>query len=491
MQVEKISVLMPVHNTDPGFLEQAIDSILNQTYPHFELVIYNDGSTREETIRTLDRYAGQDARVRVIHVKENIGVIGARNRLMAEAANDLCAFMDSDDISRPMRFERQVDFFRRHPDVGVCGTWFRTFPTEFTVCPVTTPGYLDFLREDCLGNPTVMFNKRLMEKFGLSFDVNLKAAEDYEIYSRAVRYMKIANIPEVLLEYRVRDDSVSHSDLDLLRESDYIIHERMLDFLSRGRFRIDVKRMMSRYGPGFGVPRRVRIPLEKNRRVKAFFRRPVVIRLDGDLGDQMFRYAYGCAVGEALGRRVKFVLPADGAILKFLRKKPRRAGLLDCWFGIRKEPSGSPREVFDRDKDLFLRLRPFFELAFVSPEFPTEDTPYQTALMDIRLSDNPVFVHVSKDLPSSYYGKAAASLASRLKDPRFFVFGDNVPETMDAIREHSAHVEWPGGCGEEWKDMALMMQCAHAITSDTAFGLMPAWFGRAKTGIIFTPAILP
>ena len=478
---------MPVHNTDPGFLEQAIDSILNQTYPHFELVIYDDGSTLEETIRTLDCYAERDARVRVIHVKENVGVIKARNRLMAEATNDLCAFMDSDDISSPFRFERQIEFFRRHPDVGVCGTWFRTFPTEITVCPVTTPGYLDFLREDCLGNPTVMFNKRMMESFGLSFDVNLKASEDYEIYSRAVRYMKMANIPEVLLEYRVREDSLSHSNLDFQRESDYIIHERMLDFLSRGHYRVDVKRMMSRYGPGFGLPRRIRIPLSKSRRIKAFFRRPLVDHLDGDLGEQMFRYAYGCAMAEELGRRVRFVLPKEGDILKMLRKKPWPAGFPDRLFGIKKGPSGSPREVYERNKDLFMRLRPFFELAFAPPGFSNEDTFCQTALMDIRLSDNPVFIHITKDFPASYYEKAAAYMVSHLKEPHFFVFGDNIPETMDALRAHSTHVEWFGSSGEEWKDMALMMQCGHAIVTDTAFSLMPAWIGRAKTGIVLTP----
>lgn len=487
MQIEKISVLMPVYNTDPGFLEQAIDSILNQTYPHFELVIYDDGSTREETIRTLDSYADKDERVRVIHMKENIGVTRARIRLVAEAANDLCAFMDSDDISNPFRFERQIEFFRRHPDVGICGTWFRTFPTEFTVCPVTTPLYLDFLREDCLGNPTVMFNKRMLESFGLVFNINMSAAEDYELYSRAVRYMKIANIPEVLLEYRLRDDSVCHSNLDSIHEADYIIHERMLDFLSRGHYRIDVKRMMSRHGPGFEVPRRVRIPLSKSRRVKAFFRRPVVVRLDGDLGDQMFRYAYGCAMGEELGRRVRFVLPKEGSILKMLRKKPWPARLPVKWFGIKMEPSGTPAEVYNRDKDLFLRLRHFFELAFVFPGFPNEDTPGQTALMDIRLSDDSVFVYISKDFPASYYGDSAAYLASRLKEPHFFVFGDNIPEAIDALRVHSAHVEWLGTCGEDWKDIALMMQCGHAIVADTALSIIPAWFGRARVGIVLTP----
>ena len=228
-----VSVLMPVYNTEPEYLSQAIESILSQTYSDFELLIYDDASVREDTLGTLDRYAEKDPRIRVVHGQKNAGVAAARNTLIAEAKNRLCAFLDSDDIAKPFRLERQVEFFETHPDFGICGGWFHRFPSDTTITPPAQPGYLDLLRENCLGNSTVMFDRELYSKFGLRFDESLPFCEDYDIYSRAVRYMKIANLQEVLVEYRERPESLCHTNLDAVMAADSLIHRRMLDFLTQ------------------------------------------------------------------------------------------------------------------------------------------------------------------------------------------------------------------------------------------------------------------
>ena len=105
----EISVLMPVFNTDPEYLSGAIESILAQTYPHSEFLIYDDCSTRSDTLDTLERYARRDERIRVIHGEKNVGPSTARNLLTDVASHPLCALMDSDDIAHPRRFERQVE----------------------------------------------------------------------------------------------------------------------------------------------------------------------------------------------------------------------------------------------------------------------------------------------------------------------------------------------------------------------------------------------
>ncbi|MBR6054954.1 MAG: glycosyltransferase family 2 protein [Bacteroidales bacterium] len=246
-----VSVLMPVYNTEPEYLSQAIESILSQTYSDFELLIYDDASVREDTLSTLDRYAEKDPRIRIIHGRKNAGVAVARNTLIAEAKNRLCAFLDSDDIAKPFRLERQVEFFESHPDFGICGGWFHRFPSDTTIAPPARPGFMDFLRENCLGNSTVMFDRELYAKFGLRFNENLPICEDYDIYTRAVRYMKIANLQEVLVEYRERPDSLSHADMGALSEADSIIHKDMMDFLTEDEsLRGGISELLAEMAPG-------------------------------------------------------------------------------------------------------------------------------------------------------------------------------------------------------------------------------------------------
>ena len=537
-----VSVLMPVYNTKPEYLSQAIDSILSQTFSRFELLIYNDGSTNRETLDVLERYARQDARVRVIHASQNRGVVAARNRLVEEASYSLCANMDSDDMAHPNRLERQVAIFEKYPDLGACGAWFHRFPSDSTVCLPTVPGYLDFLRENCLGNSTVMFNKDLFSRYGLRFDESLLFCEDYDLYSRAARYMKIANLPEVLVEYRERPDSLCHANPEALQQTDSLIHRTMLDFLSyRNVFRKETFGLVSREE----MPPKMRalpVPFSKSRRRRSYFRMPVVVRLMGGLGNQMFQYAFGVALGEALGRRVLYdlswledekktianaqtkenkygVVIRDYALNVFQARFPLTGRVMvwlcKCLGGRVVEPVTSFRKFdaslmqhkrcgewkgYFQNEGYFKHLRPYLESVFALPEFTIDDVCNQTALMNIRLCDDSVFVHVRRgdfvnlgwQLPTSYYANAAAYMVSRLKNPRFFVFGEFVPEIMDALKSHSSQVEWVGDNNaknhEDWKDMSLMMNCKHAIIANSTFSWWSAWLGRANKGIVTAPS---
>lgn len=537
-----VSVLMPVYDTVPEYLSQAIDSILSQTHPYFELLIYDDASTREDTLQTLEAYARQDARIRIVRATENGGVARARRAMIAQAAHSLCAFMDSDDISLPARLERQVDFFRRHPDAGICGTWFRRFPSGDEVRLPANPGMLDFLRENCLGNSTVMFRKEALADARIEFDGNLSFCEDYDLYSRAVRRIKIANIPQILLEYRERPDSLCHADPAGLQEADRRIHEKMLDAFSyKNAYREEVAALVAS-DEARPVRKNLRIPLSKRARFLSCFRLPVVVRLMGGLGNQMFQYAFGCALGEMLGRRVRFDLSCfdeekktiadartkenkDGVVIRdyaldvFGKPVPTAAPLTfwlcKCFGGRVNEPSDSFRKMdetlirrkrtgvwkgYFQNEGYFKSVRSCLESFFTFPSFDWDDTFNQTALMDIRLCDESVFVHVRRgdfvnlgwQLPASYYERAAAYMVSRLSRPYFFVFGDFVPEIMDAIRRHSSHVAWVGDDNarkhEDWKDMALMMECRHAIVANSSFSWWAAWLGRARTGVVTAPS---
>ena len=540
--------MMPVYNTEPEFLSKAIDSVLGQTWSALELLIYDDGSTREDTLEMLEHYERKDARVRVIRGEKNRGVAATRKRLLAEASYSLCANMDSDDVSRPLRLEKQVAFFQQHPDVGVCGTWFRCMTSGIEVCRPIVPSYLDFLREDCLGNPTVMLNKDLFVRYGLDYKDDFPYCEDYEIYSRAIRHFKIANLPEILLDYRERSESLSHANLVAMQQRDRMIHNAMMDFLTsdpdwrRQTFQIIGLSEEGDQGPRPYVKKRKIRLLSPWRSLLARFRMPVIVRLMGGLGNQMFQYAFGVALGEASGRRVlydlswiedekKTIVKAEtseneiGVVVRdygmdvFGQQIPMAGNSLfrrcKSSGGLILEPASSFRkwdetllqhkhcgvwQGYFQNEGYFKHLRPYLESVLVLPEFDLKDSYNQTKLMDIRLCDNSVFVHVRRgdfvalgwQLPTSYYANATAYMVSRLPDPHFFVFGDEVPEIMEAMRAHSSRVEWIGDDNarnhEDWKDMALMRSCRHAIIANSTFSWWAAWLGRAHAGIVTAPS---
>lgn len=523
MTVQGVSVLMPVYNTAPEYLSQAMESILSQTFTRFELLIYDDGSTREDTLRVLDMYADADSRIRVIHDK-NSGVAHARNRLIEEAAYTLCAIMDSDDIAYPQRLERQVSLFEQCPDVGICGTWYHCFPSGTMVRHPTVPGFLDFLLCNCLGNSTVMFNKEMLVRYGLRFNEELRFCEDYDLYARAVHCVKIVNLPEVLLDYRERPDSLCHANLDDVNQTDWYIHRHMLDFLTR---REGWRKEISKFAT---VPALIRnrvprhLPMSVWKRFCSLFKQPVVVRLMGGLGNQMFQYACGCALAVFKGRRLRLDLSWFDEALKNVVHQDKREnsdGLvmhsyaLDVFqvsmpvassFMVRRlsrkkivEPVDSLNRYFQNEA-CFAALRPYLKKAFAFPPIQQDDTFNQMALLRIRLYEHAVFVHVRKGdyvnldgvLPESYYANAAAYMVSKVPDAHFFVFGDYHESIDQVLRRHASYVDWIGNHNakhqEDWKDMVLMMHCRHAIIANSAFSWWAAWLGEANKGTVVAPS---
>ena len=124
----KISVLMPVYNTDNTILKQTIESILNQTFADFEFLIVNDCSTNENVEKIVLEYQQKDNRIKYFMNEKNLGISGTRNKLIDLSQGEYLAVMDHDDISLPNRFEKQVEFLDKHLDVGVVASWYEEFP---------------------------------------------------------------------------------------------------------------------------------------------------------------------------------------------------------------------------------------------------------------------------------------------------------------------------------------------------------------------------
>lgn len=224
----QISIVMPVYNTPEEYLREAIESILNQTFTDFEFLILNDGSTNnvQEVLESYD-----DKRIRIIQ-GEHKGLGYARHSLMNIAKGKYIAIMDSDDISLPERLEKQYSYLEANPEVSVLGSSIKCFPKEKLMSYPENPKFLEFLQHCAIANPTAIMRRADFEKYDLNYDTSLNVSEDYELWSRAVRYLKFHNLQEVLVHYRVNPDSTSRKSRIAPMQQDEIIRISMLNFLS-------------------------------------------------------------------------------------------------------------------------------------------------------------------------------------------------------------------------------------------------------------------
>jgi GT2 family glycosyltransferase len=211
----EISVLMPVYNAG-RFLAPALESILGQTFSDFELIAIDDGS-RDGSAETLARFAARDGRIRVFR-QENRGIVATLNRALELARAPLVARMDADDLARPDRFAKQAAHLREHPEVAVVsgamdivdedGAYLRTdvFPT----LPADVANEL--LHRSCVCHPAVMARTEALRAVG-GYRGIVQHAEDYDLWLRISEIGQIANLPDVLLSYRLHPQTTSARNL--------------------------------------------------------------------------------------------------------------------------------------------------------------------------------------------------------------------------------------------------------------------------------------
>lgn len=196
-----ISVVMPVYNAE-RYVAEAIESILAQSYPHFEFIVVDDGSA-DRSPQTVRDYAARDARVRPLFL-EHGGRSRAINAGIAQARGQLIARMDADDVALPQRFEVQVDHMRR-TGVAVCGSWVRRFykRTGHLWFPESHEAIRHELLFRCaLLPPAVMLLATVATAH--PYD-ELAQFEDYEMWTRLAPHYRMGNVPQVLLKYRAHE----------------------------------------------------------------------------------------------------------------------------------------------------------------------------------------------------------------------------------------------------------------------------------------------
>lgn len=208
-----VSVLLPVYNGMP-YLSVAVNSLLSQTWVDYELIIVNDGSS-DGSAAYLDSL--HDHRVRVIH-QDNRGLAGALNVAIGYARGRYLARQDQDDISRPDRLALQVAFLNAHPAVSLVGGAARILegdqPTDRLLQHPCDDGdlRLNLLFDSYIVHSSVMMRRDAIQALGgYCEDRTRQPPEDYELWSRMMKGHKLANLPEVLIDYRETPGSMSRS----------------------------------------------------------------------------------------------------------------------------------------------------------------------------------------------------------------------------------------------------------------------------------------
>ncbi len=202
----KISVILSVYNSEK-YLAEAIDSILNQTFSDFELILIDDCST-DGSGKLMEAYREADPRVVLLKNPENIGLTRSLNRGLDIAKGEYIARMDADDISLPERFAKQAAFLDAHPDYSFVSCIGRYIDEngnyqELRLFPETNREiYAMMPKVDAVMHPGVMFRKDDIRKIG-NYSEEFRVVQDYDLWFKGMAAgYQFYNLQEPLVLYR-------------------------------------------------------------------------------------------------------------------------------------------------------------------------------------------------------------------------------------------------------------------------------------------------
>lgn len=225
-----LSVIMTVYNSE-RYLPEAIESVLQQSFTDFEFIIVNDGST-DRSAEIINSFSQKDERIVFINRAENKKQPFSLNEGLRAARGTYIARMDSDDICLPDRFQKQMDYLKKHPEIALLGSAFQTFSSDGEGKVVQHPQDSLLLAYKSISNtffchPSVIFKREILDETGMYENIK---AEDFDFFSRIIRRFPCSNIPEVLIQYRVSPDNRSNLEKDPIAQSAEKVYESNYGF---------------------------------------------------------------------------------------------------------------------------------------------------------------------------------------------------------------------------------------------------------------------
>ena len=215
MKEKLVSIIMPTYNCG-SFIKKTIESVLNQTYKNWELIIVDDCSkdNTEEVVKKI-----KDKRIKYYKLKQNSGAAVARTESMKKAKGYYMAFLDSDDLWYPEKLEKQIKFMEDNNYDFTCTAYEQIDEKDNLlekIIKVKKKANYNRILLDCpVGNSTVMYNVDKLGKFEVP---NIRKRNDDALWLQIIKKAKyIYGMDDILMKYRIRSNSISSNKLSLVK----------------------------------------------------------------------------------------------------------------------------------------------------------------------------------------------------------------------------------------------------------------------------------
>lgn len=230
-----ISVVMSVYREPKQWLEQSIDSILNQSFSDFEFIIIIDDPQNQDAINLVQQIADEDKRIVILKNEENIGLTKSLNRGLKVAKGKYIARMDADDVSYLDRFEKQYSFMEANPNVILLGTGVRYIdeigkPIKVIIYQSDNDKVKSrMLFNSGFSHPSIMIRRSTLVKNDVWYDEDYRQTQDYRLYETLYDLGDFANLPEILVDYRISKTQISTKLHNSQGNNMQIIRRRMIN----------------------------------------------------------------------------------------------------------------------------------------------------------------------------------------------------------------------------------------------------------------------
>lgn len=213
-----VSIITPCYNSQ-DFIQETIQSVLDQSYKNWEMIIVDDHS-RDDSVKLIKKYTTQDSRIKCIGLKENSGAAVCRNIAIKEAKGDYIAFLDSDDLWFPYKLEKQIRFMEKNGYALTYGSYLKIdeqgvlIENGFVKAKIKV-SYKGMLTANKMGCLTVIYDMKVL---GKQYMPLIRKRQDYALWLKILKTIPYAHgYQQELGQYRVRESSISSSKMEMLK----------------------------------------------------------------------------------------------------------------------------------------------------------------------------------------------------------------------------------------------------------------------------------
>lgn len=211
----KVSIIMPAYNSEK-FIGTAIQCVLEQTYSNWELIIVDDCST-DSTQEILKKWSASDSRIIFLKNDSNMGAAASRNKAIQAASGNFLAFLDSDDIWKRDKLERQLLFMANNDYSFTCTSYSKIDESGQELGITINALSVDYngLLKRCPGNSTVIYDVKRLGKHIIPL---IKKRNDYVMWLKVIKKSgQLYGMNEILSSHRIRKDSISSNKISLIK----------------------------------------------------------------------------------------------------------------------------------------------------------------------------------------------------------------------------------------------------------------------------------